>query len=108
MYKLVANSAYGRMIMNMDRRRNHKILKTTDHVGRRKLRRITANIPLHGEYASGYSEIETKPIQITDKIPVHCGFYVLQNSKLHFLRCLSMLYEYCDVEAFRLIYVDTG
>ena len=106
--KLVANAAYGRTIMRKDRHRNHKIIRSSDQAGKRKFKRVTAEVALDGEFDSGFSELELKPSKVTDNIPVHYGFCILQNSKLHFLRCLVTLYDYCDVAAMRLIYVDTG
>ena len=94
--------------MNMDKRKKYKIMKTDDIHGICSLRRVTTKIPLCGEYDTGYTEVEKVPSTLTDKTPVQYGFFTLQNSKLHFLKCLTVLHEFCDVSAMRLVYCDTG
>lgn len=107
-YKMTANSGYGTLLMNVAKRRKYQFKKSNDTHGITRLRRITRTTPLDGEYKTGYSEIEQAPSKQMDTVPVHLGFFVLQNSKLHFLKCLATLHHYCDVKAMRLLYCDTG
>lgn len=107
-YKMTANAGYGTLLMNVKKRRKYRYMKTNDNAGISRLRRVSAKVPLHGEFQSEYSEVEQIPSKQTDTVPVHLGVFILQNSKLHFLKFLATLHHYCDVKAMRLLYCDTG
>ena len=113
LYKLVANSSYGRMGMNLEKQKNVTYISPNaiDNASKRKayfnaFTKYTRD--LIGEYPSGYTEIVSKKKKIVDKIPVHMSFFVLANSKLHFLEFIAMMLDYWDTNFVKLLYMDTG
>ena len=68
-WKLISNSSYGRMTLNLLKRRNYSYVKqnqapTIDD------NPFTTNVyPVEGEYSTGYVEVTQKKRRLTDKVP---------------------------------------
>ena len=104
LYKRVVNASYGRSGMRTDNRvtvkyrRHSRIIPSTFEKSR---------IPLRGEFETDLYEIQSERYRIKDQIPVHLNFFILANSKLIILKCLSDLVDTLDTEKIRLQYMDT-
>ena len=104
LYKRVVNASYGRSGMRTDNRvtvkyrRHSRIIPSTFEKSR---------IPLRGEFETDLFEIQSERCTIKDQIPVHLNFFILANSKLIILKCLSDLVDTLDTDKVRLQYMDT-
>ena len=104
LYKRVVNASYGRSGMRTDNRvtvkyrRHSRIIPSTFEKSR---------IPLRGEFETDLYEVQSERCRIKDQIPVHLNFFILANSKLIILKCLSDLVDTLDTEKIRLQYMDT-
>ena len=106
--KLILNSSYGRTIMRVDNRREFVYIKSDTPEEEVNIKRVVSKSQVIGEYDSGYTEYQKKKSKIVEKIPVQYGFFILQNSKLHFLKFIKVLLDYFDTTGMRLLYADTG
>ena len=132
-WKLVNNSSYGRMTLNLLKRRKYKYVKPANAPTLDDNPFITNVYPVQGEFETGYMEVTEKKRNTTDKVPgiiifvylifkfiitkfkitkflilVHFGFCILQNAKLWMLKTIDVLIRYLDTTAFELVYSDTG
>ena len=104
LYKRVVNSSYGRSGMRTDNRvtvqykRHSRIINSTFEKSR---------TPLRGEFETDLYEIQSEKTSVVDKIPVHLNFFILSNSKLIILKCLSDFLDHLDCTKVRLQYMDT-
>ena len=109
LYKLVANSSYGRMGMNLSKQTDVKYVKSEESTNKKYYNAYTKHHRIfNGEFPSGYTEIVSSKKKITDKIPVHMSFFVLANAKLHFLKFIELMLDYWDTTKVKLTYMDTG
>ena len=109
LYKLVANSSYGRMGMNISKQKSVKYIATDKFNPTKHITPLTKyHRNFEGEYNSGYTEIVSAKKSTEDKVPVHMSFFVLANAKLHFLKFIDIMLTYWDVTKVRLLYMDTG
>ena len=109
LYKLVANSSYGRMGMNLTKQRDVKYVRTDEADKKKHFNAFNIHRRLvNGEYPSGYTEIVSNKKKIVDTIPVHMSFFVLANAKLHFLKFIELMLDYWDTTQVKLTYMDTG
>ena len=109
LYKLVANSSYGRMGMNLSKQADVKYVRNEKANEKKFFNAFTKNRRVfNGEYPSGYTEIVSNKKKIVDKIPVHMSFFVLANAKLHFLKFIEVMMDFWDTTKVKLTYMDTG
>ena len=104
LYKRVVNASYGRSGMRTDNRVKVKYQRHT-RIIRSEFEK--SRTPLRGEFETDLYEIQSERCTIQDKIPVHLNFFILANSKLIILRCLSDLVDTLDTDKIRLQYMDT-
>ena len=90
-WKLIGNSSYGGILMNKLKHRNIKysdntadVLKLTNCNQFRKLENL----------GNEFYEVELAKSKIVLNLPVHLGFWILQNAKL---RMLQFNYDFLDV-----------
>ena len=109
LYKLVANSSYGRMGMNLSKQKTVKYISNQSFKPSKHITPFTKyHRHLEGEFDSGYTEIVSSKKTIEDKVPVHMSFFVLANAKLHFLKFIDTMLTHLDTSKVRLMYMDTG
>ena len=110
------------MSLNLRKRREHKYLTAEEAKKVRNPGLIDSMTALTGEYETNLTEMVKKRKVINDNVPgmkfvenfslnfflVHIGFFILENSKLHILRCIRMFCEFFDTDAMTLLYMDTG
>ena len=83
-YKLVVNSSYGQLGMDLTKFR-HVRYEPID--GKLTYGPLVVDLdPVRGEFDSRYIEITCRKKRVTDKTAIHMSFFILQNSKLHILR----------------------
>ena len=72
-WKLVSNSCYGRLSLNLKKRRQYKYKTSTDAPIVDENPFITNITPVVGEFETNYVEVTRKKRRITDKVP---GMYI--------------------------------
>ena len=104
--KLLMNSSWGRLCMNLSKRRNSIYCRQSE---------ISAKTTLHTkscqnlvcEYPVDLFEMSKEKKSQTDRIPVTCALFILQLSKLHMLKYLDFLLKYMRPGTWELVYQDT-
>ena len=104
--KLMLNSSWGRLAMNLNNRRETKYIRSKDLSDNTDLH-LESSIPLFTEYKIDILELKKKKRVINDRIPVHVALFILQNSKLHMMKFLDFLYNHLKFGSYRLLYMDT-
>ena len=68
-WKLVMNASYGRLSLNLEKRRKYKFVKPSDAPTTDDNPFVTNVTPVHGEFESGLVQVTQKKKKITDRIP---------------------------------------
>ena len=83
-YKLVVNSSYGQLGMDMSKFKHVRYESMDQKLVYGPL--VVDLNPVQGEFDSRHIEITCRKTSITDNTAIHLSFFILQNSKLHILR----------------------
>ena len=101
--KLLGNSAYGKTVTNVDRRRDIKYcteVGTSSHINNKRFRQL--DVVTEDAY-----EVTSNKARVTYDLPLHIGFFVYQYAKLRMLQFYydfvaryvdRPLYQYCEMD----------
>ena len=104
-YKLVGNSCYGRLGMNLTKHL---------HVTYRTLNGLSKGVrsplyvrhePISAENSCEIFELVKRKRSIVDCIPISSAFFILSNAKLHVLRFVNDIRTTLNTDALRLLYM---
>lgn len=104
--KLMMNSSWGRMAMNVKDRKKTTYLREQSLESHNSLL-MESVCPLFTEYPIDLLEIKKNRTGVNDRVPVHTALFILQLSKLHMLEYLSFLYRVLEPGCMKLLYSDT-
>ena len=102
--KMMLNSSYGRLAMNLEKREQVIYCRQKDlpkHCNNVLFKRHTA---LKTEYELDLFEVVKKKRIQVDSLPVICGLTILQLAKLHMLRFIHFLHDCLQPGSFTLLY----
>ena len=72
-WKLIMNSSYGRLSLNLEKRRKYKYVKPTDAPVLDEKPFVTNVSPVYGEFDTNFVEVTEKKRRIIDRVP---GIYI--------------------------------
>ena len=105
--KMLLNSSYGKMSMNLERRENVTYCRDADldvvmnHMDFKRKNQLSA------EYDIDVYEIIKHKKSTFDKIPIQCAVTILQLAKLHMVKFAHFLFVHLEEGSFSLLYSDT-
>ena len=104
-YKLVGNSCYGRLGMNLSKHLNISY-RTLDGLSKGiKSPLYVRHEPINAENSCEIFELVKRKRNIVDGIPIASAFFILSNAKLHVLKFVNDMRITLNTNALRLLYM---
>ena len=105
--KLLLNSSWGRLAMNLSRRKNTIYCRKSEINEKTTLHTKNLTPMTSSSYPCDLFEMTKDKKSQTDSIPVHLALTILQYSKLHMLQYLEFLDYFMRPGSFEVCYQDT-